>query len=144
MRRDEFETPPKAAEPEEEPSSDGSQSDETPTVCHVEEDYDVHIGRRSDENDTIITVSIGERGWLGNPFMFEEDGGTWARDEGVAMFMHALFQRMDDDPEFVDALGQLKGKRLACHCRRSDEAEPKCHGDVLAAVIDRISPKSGE
>lgn len=147
VRRDEFETPPETAEPEAaEVSSDedGDQRDETPTICHVKEDYDVYIGRGADENKTLITVPIGERGWLGNPFMFKEDGGAWPRDEGVAMFMYALFQRMEDDLKFVDALGQLKGKRLACHCRRNDEAEPKCHGDVLGAVIDRICLKSGE
>ncbi|MDS0243112.1 MULTISPECIES: DUF4326 domain-containing protein [unclassified Haloferax] len=139
VRRDDFETPPEAAEPEA-----SNQNGEAATVCHLEEDYDVYIGRGAGEEETIITVPIEERGWLGNPFVFEEDGGTWPRDEGVAMFMHVLFQRMDDDPELVNALGHLKGKRLACHCRRSDEANPKCHGDVLAAVIDRISPKSGE
>lgn len=115
-----------------------NQSSERPTVCHVDEPHDVSICRGPDGEASLATVDVGEPGWLGNPYRFVDNGGTWPREEAVEMYMQAVFQRIDDDPEFVAALGDLKGARLGCTCRTSDQEEPLCHGDVLADIIDRL------
>ena len=37
-------------------------------------------------------------------------------------------------------LDELRGKRLACWCK--GKKDPRCHGDILAALADGFSPDS--
>lgn len=56
----------------------------------------------------------------GNPFVVGKDG---TRDEVIAKYEAWL----DDRPDLLAALPELKGKVLGCWC-----APRACHGDVLA------------
>jgi hypothetical protein len=112
-------------------------NEERPLVVHVDERYDEFIGRGPDEA-TLANTTPGEQGWLGNPFQFQSNGGSWPREDAVAMYVQAVFQRLDEDPEFGRQLASLKGSRLGCECRYSDEEEPLCHGDALADIVERL------
>lgn len=81
------------------------------------EPHDVYIGRGSP--------------W-GNPYTHRK--GTQAttivatRDEAIERYRADLWRRLRvGEPELVERLAELHGKRLGCYCK------PKaCHGDVLA------------
>jgi hypothetical protein len=72
--------------------------------------YDVYIGRPSK---------------FGNPFLVGEDG---SREEVISLYREWILTQ----PELLDALHELKGKRLGCYC-----APLACHGDVLAEMAER-------
>lgn len=78
-------------------------------VVHKRQPHDVYIGRPSK--------------W-GNPFMIGRDGD---RAAVVAKFETWVLAQ----PDLMAAIGELKGKRLACWC-----APASCHGDVLAKLAD--------
>ncbi len=80
------------------------------TVVHCKrEPFDIYIGRPSK--------------W-GNPFAIGKDG---TREEVIEKYRQYIQQR----PELMSALPELKGKRLGCWCK------PKaCHGDVLAELAE--------
>lgn len=79
-------------------------------VVHCKRDpHDVYIGRPSK--------------W-GNPFAIGRDG---TRDEVVAKYREWVQQQ----PELMAALPELRGKVLGCWC------SPKaCHGDVLLELAN--------
>ena len=70
-------------------------------------------------------VYVGRPSKWGNPFCENVDG---TREEVVAMYEEYLKRR----PDLMAALGELKGKRIACWC-----APLSCHADVLAEYADR-------
>lgn len=72
------------------------------------EDYDIYIGR-----GTI---------W-GNPFKIGIDG---TREEVIDLYR----QYAKHNPEIMDNLYKLKGKRLGCSCKPQS-----CHGDVLIELL---------
>jgi hypothetical protein len=77
-----------------------------------------------------IVVTRGTR-W-GNPFKVDEHG----RDAAVRLYEAWLLQQ----PDLLDALPDLRGRRLACWCRLN---EP-CHADVLARLANPTAKdKSG-
>ena len=79
-------------------------------VVHCKRDkYDVYIGRPSK--------------W-GNPFVIGKDG---SRTEVIEKYRNYIL----DNPDLLVALGELKGKILACWC----PPQP-CHGDVLIEFIE--------
>lgn len=71
--------------------------------------YDVYIGRPSK--------------W-GNPFVIGKDGD---RDEVIRKYRAWLAL----NPELLESLGELQGKRLGCYC-----SPLPCHGDTLAGLAD--------
>jgi hypothetical protein len=80
------------------------------TVVNLKEDhYDVRIDRKTK--------------W-GNPFVVGRDG---TREECIQQFEHWIVEQK----YLMDALSELKGKRLGCWC--SPQA---CHGHVLARLAD--------
>jgi len=82
------------------------------TVVHCKhEPYDVYIGRPEK--------------W-GNPFTIGKDG---TRKEVIDKY--AIW--LESQPELIDSLAELKGKKLACWC--SPQA---CHGDVLADLVNKF------
>lgn len=84
----------------------------TTTVVNVlHKQYDVYIGRPSI--------------W-GNPYRIGRDG---TRAEVIAKYREWIAQQ----PEILDLLPTLRGKRLGCFCHPK-----KCHGDVLAAMADAL------
>jgi hypothetical protein len=93
-----------------------------------QDDVDVYIGRHGGSDSHLLNTAIGEPGWLGNPFPLS----TFDREESIAAFTKALTTRIDREPLFARALAeQVHGQVLGCWCRRLDEVEPICHGDVL-------------
>ena len=111
-------------------------SDET-RVGHCKADEtDVYVGRGPDGRNVLNTHSDGRRGWLGNPFALE-DGHS--REESVELFREVFEQKLDECPEFRDAVRDLSGKRLGCWCQRLNEDGPACHGEVIAEWADRLA-----
>lgn len=82
----------------------------TTTVVNLKEDhYDVRIDRKTK--------------W-GNPFIVGRDG---TREECIQQFEDWI----KNQKHLLDALHELKGKRLGCWCHPSP-----CHGDVLVKLAD--------
>lgn len=128
------------------PEPDRDDLDGQPTrVGHCQHDGQVYIGRGNagDDGDKrhVLNADIGESGWLGNPYPIEAVGG---RERSIELYAAALLHRFDHDREFRAALHELQGEVLGCWCRRLDENEPACHGDVLSRVIDAIRPTAAE
>ena len=70
-------------------------------------------------------VFIGRPGKWGNPFHVEEHGRE------VSVMFHE--QRLLQDAELMNSLGELKDRTLVCYCH------PKaCHGHTLAKYADKI------
>jgi hypothetical protein len=105
------------------------------TNCNIKfEKADVYCGRG---NVGAVPRNIGEKGWLGNPYVIgntcyrckqiHKDGGST-----LICYEEYLKERLEQ-PEFVEALKQLKGKKLGCFCK------PKpCHTDILIKYIDKL------
>lgn len=100
-----------------------------------EDDVDVYAGRGSDQ-EYLLDVEPGDRGWLGNPFRLE-DG--YSRGETVRQYRNVFEWRLDADREFREAVRDLQGKTLGCWCQRVDEDEPACHAEVVAEWADRLN-----
>lgn len=89
------------------------------TVVHCQrEPYDVYIGRPS---------------LFGNPFSHVHSAlATFYVPTRVAA-IRSFARWIRDQPELLEQLRELKGKRLGCWC-----APLPCHGDVLAALADAL------
>lgn len=85
----------------------------TAAVNSRTDDYDVYIGRGSK--------------W-GNPFVMR-DKSDHERDR-VCDAYEAWFM---NQPDLVNSLHELKGKRLGCFCKPK-----RCHGDFLAREANKI------
>ncbi|WP_134671737.1 DUF4326 domain-containing protein [Halorussus marinus] len=109
-------------------------------VGHAQkDDVDVYAGRHGDDgSQNLVTVDEpGEAGWLGNPYSADDFG----RKQSVAMFMNLLFLALEQRPEFVEAVYDLRGSVLGCWCHRLEETGDDhlvCHADVIARVADRV------
>ena len=73
--------------------------------------YDVYIGRPSK--------------W-GNPYTIGKDG---TREEVIEKYRQYLGVRA----ELIEALPELRGKRLGCFCKPL-----ACHGDVLVEMLEQL------
>jgi Domain of unknown function (DUF4326) len=69
-------------------------------------------------------VQIDRQTKWGNPFIIGKDGD---RSEVVEKYREWVVQQ----PELMDSITELRGKRLGCHC-----SPALCHGDVLAELAD--------
>ena len=91
------------------------------TVVHtLEDEFDVYIGREVSEH------GLHASKW-GNPYVLEDDSDA-ERDRVLALYRAWIVEQ----PELMDSLDELRGKRLGCWC-----APKRCHGDVLAEMADR-------
>jgi hypothetical protein len=87
------------------------------TVVHCRRSsYDTYIGRANGD--------LPQSKWA-NPWVIGKDG---TRDEVIAKYEEWIKTR----PELMGALPELKDKVLGCWCK----PEHRCHGDVLARLID--------
>jgi hypothetical protein len=64
-----------------------------------------------------------------NPFKVGKDG---TREDVIAKFRSSMEAKLQGDPDLVQQLLALEGKRLGCWCK--PEA---CHGDVLLELIQK-------
>lgn len=96
-------------------------------ICHVNEleslPNAVYIGRRA--NRFHLDESL-----FCNPFKVTELG----REETIRSYITYLIRQ----PALLQRLPELRGRGLACWCRRSDQDAPPCHGDVLLGILAHI------
>lgn len=104
--------------------------EEQTTVVHCKKHpYDVYIGRGSE--------------W-GNIYTHIKDRKTKAqfvvntREEAIDMYRQWLLLQ----PELLNKLPQLKGKRLGCYCVTKPIFEIRkkkvCHGEILLELISQL------
>lgn len=87
-------------------------------VIHIK---DAPAGWRNDPS----YVFIGRPGKWGNPFHVDKHGR-----EAAVMFHE---QRLLQEAELMNSLGELKDKILVCYCHPL-----KCHGHTLARLADMV------
>lgn len=80
-------------------------------------------------------VYIGRRGPWGNPFIIGKDG---ERNDVIEKYKKYFYETLINDPSRKDAIMELKGLRLGCHCKPH-----ACHGDVIAEYLNKIETKLG-
>lgn len=75
-------------------------------------------------NDDDCDVYIGRPSKWGNPYKIGEHGD---RDAVINLYKEYVL----NTKELMDALSEIEGKVLGCHCH------PKpCHGDVLIELVN--------
>lgn len=90
----------------------------------------VDIGRAAGFSH-MVNTDPGDPGWLGNPFRTESAGGDLTREESVMKFREVFYRLTAQNPEFRDAVMDLRGGVLRGWCF------PKlCHGDVILEYLD--------
>lgn len=87
----------------------------TAVVNVKKEPYDVFCGRPS---------------MHGNPF---EIGHHGCREEVIEKFKVYFYQRIHDDVQYLQAIMELRGKRIGCYC-----APLPCHLDVIAEFLNGL------
>lgn len=125
--------------------ADDTDDRETGVANWVEDDCDVYIGRADDGDGGevhLLNADVGQRGWLGNPYPAEQYG----RDEAVGMFTKALLRELEQRPALRTALVErCRGKTLGCLCGCANSDDKRCHGEVIARVVDDllVRPEDG-
>lgn len=119
-------------------------------VGHCKADAtDVNIGR-GEGYANVRTADIGDNGWLGNPFVPEENARSShystdsitvvsTREESVERFRDLFETRLEQDEAFRTAVRELAGTALGCWCQRLTADGPACHGEVIAEHADRLA-----
>jgi hypothetical protein len=106
------------------------------------DDCDVYIGRQDEGRKTIQNAPPGDC-W-GNPYTLEDH----SRGASIRKFADLLETLLEERPIYRLHVRDLTGKTLGCWCRRVNESEPACHGDVLAAranhLHEQLSTAEGE
>lgn len=121
-----------------------SEMQSTTTVGHwMQDNCDVYVGRGdlqvSFQDYVEGKLAIGDRGWLGNPFLTYKAGGEYSHEESVARFAVAFQARLRCDGELRGRVAALQGEALGCWCQRLDEEDgDACHGEVIAHWADRL------
>lgn len=119
---------------------DQPDPDAPPVIVHTSEPHDVDI-TRGPNGESLAHTAVGDPGWLGNPTLSDQNGGTWPHELAISLYYHAFIKRFETDPEFNRAIPDLTGKRLACDCRHSHQDGPRCHGDVTRDLVEHITQK---
>lgn len=102
---------------------------------HKTNSYDIDIGRADNGQSHMNNTEAGEPGWIGNPYPESEHG----REKCIELFREDFEERIASDPEFRNAVENLRGKTLGCWC------SPKpCHGDVIIEYINSTDGESNE
>lgn len=108
---------------------------------------DVYGGRGSGGEEKGATRSMAntsppQRGWLGNPY--EMKSAREGRDEVserrrvIAAFVPFFLDKLNEDPEFREAVERLRGKRVGGWCRGVSQERDEtnwCHLDVVGAWL---------
>lgn len=100
------------------PQAPDSTKPKTVVVNVWHEPFDVYIGR----------TGFGFEGKFGNPYKIWKDG---TRDEIVEKFRRYFYKRISIDPQYHQAILELKGKRLGCFC-----PPRRCHGDIIVGYLE--------
>lgn len=86
----------------------------------------VNVGR----NDRDDVRMIDRTTQFGNPFKLEKDGGSYTREESVDEYRKWFKNKIKNDPEFREAVENMRGETLGCWCKPK-----KCHGDVILEYL---------
>jgi hypothetical protein len=101
-------------------------------------------------------TAIGDRGWLGNPYVTAEHAGpehreqadvrvVETREEAVARFCMDFTAAVDDNHDLRRKLYEdVRGRVLGGWCQALEDDDPLCHLEVVADVADRITKRRGE
>jgi len=77
---------------------------------------------------------IGRSTRFGNPFKMKKDGGEYTREGCVQAYREWFHEKVENDPEFRQAVKDLRGETLGCYCK------PKaCHGDVIVEYLRSLN-----
>jgi hypothetical protein len=90
------------------------------------EPHDVYIGR----------AGKGREGTFGNPHPMgfcPRCGTPHDRAAAIAAFKREFWHQVNTDAAYRARVLTLRGKRLACFCKRPGGPERACHGDVYIA-----------
>lgn len=107
--------------------------DGVPVGCVVnikydQDTYDVYIGR------AVPAYGLPASKW-GNPFKMPRGYDIFADPDGILAKYEA---HVRSRPDLMAALPELRGKTMACWCKRPDREVP-CHGDVLLRLIEEVT-----
>lgn len=86
--------------------------------------------RDLDEYDSITLIDRTSR--FGNPYRIEEDGGGYTREGSVRKYRLWFADKIGRDPEFKEAVEDLRGAALGCWC-----VPEACHGDVVLEYLSK-------
>lgn len=70
-----------------------------------------------------------------SPYAIGASGKQLTRGDALALYEFYLWL----SGLLLPQLPELRGKPLACWCRHDGETEPRCHGDILLAILDRFT-----
>lgn len=128
------------SDPDELRQSTLSMNPKTRVGHHRKDDVAVYIGRdrRDGELKHLNNTDVGNRGWLGNPFVEEIQDRKYGHDESIEAYRDAFHERIETDPEFEAAVQQYQSTILGCWCRTVDDTSPSCHGDVIAEYLNTL------
>lgn len=96
-----------------------------------ESDTDVVNLEDYDRDDAIY---IGRSSKFGNPYHMREDGGDHSRAESISRYRVWFRAKVQTDPEFREAVEELRGETLGCWCRPSP-----CHGDIIVEWLEETA-----
>lgn len=115
-------------------------------VCHIREPHDVYGGRPRGGKRPEWCRPGEEEGWLGNPhnvggycpacgYVPNHRGHT--RDEALSLY-RAYFGERIQKSDFRRAIVGLRGKHVACFCRKPNASYPDvyCHLDIVKEWLD--------
>lgn len=84
------------------------------------------------EHDRDGVTLIDRSTKFGNPYRIKQDGGDYTRHESVEKYREWFYNKIENDPDFKQAVEDLEGETLGCWCT------PKaCHGDVIVAYLEK-------
>lgn len=112
------------------------KQDEKTRVGHCKKDsFDVYIGRGDDVH--LNSGTLADFGWLGNPYRIDEHG----RSKSIELYELDFSERLGNDEVFRQRIIELSGKTLGCWCRKVEDDEPRCHGDVIVHYADKLAER---
>lgn len=88
---------------------------------------DLYVGRGRCGTVHLHNSTVGEHGWLGNPY----PSTIFGLDQCIEMYAKAFISRLQADPEFKAAVDALDVDRVLCWCH----PDKPCHGDVIVAYL---------
>jgi hypothetical protein len=99
-------------------------------VCHINEQIDgaVYVGRVNGRKK--LNASL-----FANPFVIGYQGDRATVIDKYRNYLRVLIWGGYHHEEFI----ALRGKPLACWCRKSTAKSPACHGDVILELLNQYT-----
>ena len=74
---------------------------------------------------------IGRGSPFGNQYVLIKHGGEYTRRESIEKYRDWFNDKIDNEPEFRQAVEELRGKTLGCSC-----VPEACHGHVILSYLE--------